>query len=91
MEATGFASAGPPVYSRRAQRGVGGRLEEIEQLERDRDALRASWAAAVPDNLDRLTSEGRNALYHKLRLEMRPKGDGFEVTGLFGALEPLPS
>ncbi len=70
---------------------VGGRREEIEQLERDRDALRASWVAAVPDNLDRLTPEGRNALYHKLRLEMRPKGDGFEVTGPFCALEPLPS
>ena len=69
---------------------VGGRREEIEQLERDRDALHASWSAAVPDNLDRLTPEGRNALYHKLRLEMRPKGDGFEVTGPFCASEPLP-
>ena len=70
---------------------VGGRREEIEQLERDRDALRASWSAAVPDNLDRLTSEGRNTLYHRLRLEMRPKDDGFEVTGLFCASEPLSS
>lgn len=70
---------------------VGGRREEIEQLERDRDALRASWSAAVPDNLDRLTPEGRNALYHKLRLEMRPKGEGFEVTGPFCASEPLSS
>ena len=70
---------------------VGCRREEIEQLERDRDALRASWVAAVPDNLNRLTPEGRNALYHKLRLEMRPNGDGFEVTGPFCALEPLPS
>ena len=70
---------------------VGGRRDEIEQLERDRDALRASWSAAIPDNLDRLTPEGRNALYHKLRLEMRPKGDGFEVTGPFCASEPLSS
>jgi site-specific DNA recombinase len=69
---------------------VGGRREEIEQLERDRDALHASWSAAVPGNLDRLTSEGRNALYHRLRLEMRPRGEGFEVTGPFCALEPLP-
>ena len=70
---------------------VGGRREEIEQLKRDRDALRASWSAAIPDNLDRLTPEGRNALYHKLRLEVRPRGDGFEVTGPFCVSEPLPS
>ena len=70
---------------------AGGRREEIEQLERDRDALRASWSAAIPDNLDRLTPEGRNALYHKLRLEMRPKGDGFEVIGPFCASKPLSS
>jgi hypothetical protein len=38
---------------------VGGRQREIEQLERDRDALRASWSAAVPNNLDRLTPEER--------------------------------
>jgi hypothetical protein len=69
---------------------VGGRQREIEQLERDRDALRASWSAAVPNNLDRLTPEERNAFCHKLRLEMRPKGEGFEVTGPFCALEPLP-
>ena len=68
---------------------VGGRREEIEQLERDRDALRASWSAAVPDNLDRLTPEGRNVLYHKLRLEMKPKGDDYEVTGPFCTSEPL--
>ncbi len=70
---------------------VGRRREEIEQLERERDALRASWSAAIPDNLDRLTSEARNTLYHKLRLEMRPKGEGFEVTGPFCASEPLSS
>ncbi|HEV2093265.1 MAG TPA: hypothetical protein VGR18_08900, partial [Rubrobacter sp.] len=68
---------------------VGDRREEIEQLEHDRDALHASWSAAVPDNLDRLTPEGRNALYHKLRLEMQPKEDGFEVTGPFCTSEPI--
>ena len=51
---------------------IGGRREEIEELERDRDALKASWAAAVPSDLDRLTPEERNTLYLKLRLEMRP-------------------
>ena len=68
---------------------VGSRREEIEQLERDREALKTSWAASVPENLDRLDAEGRNALYAKLRLEMRPTEDGYEVTGPFCSLEPL--
>jgi site-specific DNA recombinase len=68
---------------------IGGYLEEIEELERDREAFKASWAAAVPENLDRLTPEGRNTLYLKLRLEMRPTEDGYEVTGPFCSLEPL--
>lgn len=68
---------------------IEGRREEIEQLERDRDALRASWAAAVPENLDRLTPEGRNTLYHKLRLEFRPTEDGYEITGPFCSSNPL--
>jgi hypothetical protein len=68
---------------------IGGRREEIETLERDREAIRASWAAAVPGNLDRLTPEERNELYLMLRLEMRPTDDGYEVTGPFCSLEPL--
>jgi site-specific DNA recombinase len=75
--------------AKRELEAAGGRREEIDQLERDRDTLRDSWAAAVPDNLDRLTPEERNALYHRLRLEMRPKGDSYEVTGPFCPLEPL--
>jgi site-specific DNA recombinase len=75
----------------RELQAIGGRREEIEQLERDRDAIKASWAAAVPGNLDRLTPEGRNELYHKLRLEISPTEDGYEVTGPFCTLEPLPS
>ena len=68
---------------------IGGRREEIEELERDREALKASWAATVPGDLDRLTPEGRNTLYLKLRLEMRPTEDGYEVTGPCCSLEPL--
>jgi hypothetical protein len=68
------------------------RQEEVEALERDRDALMASWAAAVPGELDRLTPEGRNGLYHRLRLEISPReGGGYVVTGPFCSLEPLPS
>src|SRR5215204_6578542 len=68
---------------------IGGRREEIEQLERDRDAIKASWSATVPGNLDRLTPEGRNELYHKLRLEISPTEDGYEITGPFCTFEPL--
>ena len=71
------------------------RHEELEALERDRDAITASGAAAVPDDLDRLTPERRNTLYHMLRLEMRPTEEGYEITGPFVteplcASEPLP-
>jgi len=38
------------------------RHEEVEALERDRDAIMASWKAIVPDDLDRLTPERRNTL-----------------------------
>jgi site-specific DNA recombinase len=69
---------------------IGGRREEIEALELDREAIKASWVAAVPGNLDRLTPEERNELYLKLRLEMRPTDDGYEVTGPFCSLEPSP-
>ena len=68
---------------------VRGRHEEIEALERDRDALKASWSAAVPGDLDRLTPEGRNGLYHALRLEISPReGEGYVVTGPF-VTDPL--
>jgi site-specific DNA recombinase len=67
------------------------RREEIEELERDRDALMASWSAAVLEELDHLTPERRNELYHRLRLEIRPReGGGYEVTGPFCTSEPLP-
>ena len=70
------------------------RQEEVEALERDRDALMASWSAAVPEDLDRLTPEGRNGLYHRLRLEISPPaepGGAYVVTGPFCSLEPLSS
>jgi site-specific DNA recombinase len=70
---------------------IRGRREEVEELERDRDALLASWSSAVPANLDKLTSEKRNALYHTLRLELKPCEEVYEVTGPFCSLEPLSS
>ncbi len=68
---------------------IRGRHEEVEALERDRDALKASWSAAVPGELERLTPEGRNGLYHTLRLEISPRdGGGYVVTGPF-VTDPL--
>ena len=69
---------------------IKGRREEIEQLERDRDALLASWSGAVPGDLDGLTPVQRNELYRRLRLEMTPCADGYLVTGAaFCTSEPL--
>jgi multidrug resistance efflux pump len=79
--------------ARRAVEGeleaIRGRREEIEQLERDRDALLTSWSRSVPEKLDKLTPEERNALYHTLRLELMPRMEGFEVTGPFCSLDPF--
>lgn len=88
------ALAGLEETRRTAEReleAVGGSREEIEQLVRDREGLRAALSDAVPGNLDRLTPEGRNTLYLTLCLDFRPRGEGYEVTGPFCASEPLAS
>jgi hypothetical protein len=46
------------------------RRERIEQLEHDKDALLASLEGAVPEALDRLTSESRNWIYRMLNLKV---------------------
>ena len=52
----------------------------------------ASWSAAVLEELDQLTPEGRNGLYHRLRPEIRLReGGGYEITGSFGTSRPLSS
>ncbi len=66
-----------------------GRQEEVEELERDRDALLASWSDAATEDLDALTSEQRNELYRRLRLEITPREEGYEVKGPFCTSEPL--
>jgi hypothetical protein len=65
------------------------RQEEMEALERDREALMVSWTMAVPDGLDHLRPEERNEIYRRLRLEIRPKEGGYEITGPFCTSEPL--
>lgn len=59
------------------------RRDEIEQLEREREALMAFWTATVLEELDHPTPETKNELYHMLRLEMRPTEEGYEITGPF--------
>ncbi len=65
------------------------RHEEVEQLERDRDALLASWTDAAPEDLNALASEQRNELYRRLRLEITPREDSYEVRGPFCTTAPL--
>jgi hypothetical protein len=77
------------VAAERELEALSSRREEIEELERDRDALVASWSAAALEELEHLTPEGRNELYHRLRLEIRPCEGGYEVTGPFCTTEPL--
>ena len=63
---------------------VQARKRRVEELERDRDALLDSWVGAVPETLDKLSGEERNKVYRKLRLEVTPSTDGFDVTGALG-------
>jgi site-specific DNA recombinase len=76
--------------AKRELEAIEDRHSEIEQLEHDRSALLASWSEAVPRNLDDLTPQERNALYLTLRLEIKPREDGFEVTGPLCTSKPLP-
>src|SRR5215207_1833266 len=61
------------------------RRENIEELEKDKDAVMESYAGMVPEELDDLTSEERHQIYKMLRLQVivgpdRPP----EVSGTFG-------
>jgi site-specific DNA recombinase len=55
--------------------------EQVAELERDRDALLASYTKMVPEGLDALTGAERNQVYRMLRLQVTPTPEGFEVTG----------
>jgi site-specific DNA recombinase len=59
------------------------REERVEELERDRDALLEIYAGAIPETLDRLDGEERNAVYRMLRLGITPQEDGtLDVRGI---------
>src|SRR5215213_8924635 len=54
----------------RELRSVKSRLERVEQLERDRDALREDYFGIAPDALDSLTPEERHHFYKLVRLRV---------------------
>ena len=61
------------------------RRENIEELERDRDAVMESYAGMVPEELDNLASEERHQIYKILRLRVTVGPDTHpEVSGAFG-------
>ena len=61
------------------------RREEIEELERDRNALLDSLETVAPDVLDALAPEQRHHVYRILQLKVLTYPDGtLEVNGAFG-------
>jgi hypothetical protein len=55
----------------------------VEELEKNRDALLQSIFETVLDALEDLSGEEKNKLYQRLRLEVTPSGEGYEVSGAF--------
>jgi len=55
---------------------LNGRCEEIEELERNRDALLESYAGIVPQGIDLWTPEDRNRVYKMIRLKVIAAPDG---------------
>jgi hypothetical protein len=65
-----------------------GRLEHIQELERDRDAVLADLEAMAPEVLDSLDAQERHRFYKMLRLRVRLWPDrSLEISGAFP--EPL--
>jgi hypothetical protein len=55
---------------------IRGQKENLEELERDRDALLESYAEMTPEALDALTPEERRQVYGMLRLRVEVAVDG---------------
>jgi site-specific DNA recombinase len=64
--------------------------QQVEELEKDRDALLKSMSGLVPEALNDCASEEKNRLYRILRLEVTPCGEGYKVSGAFCISEPTP-
>jgi site-specific DNA recombinase len=62
----------------------------VKELESDRDILLESISRQIPQDLDRITGEDRNAIYRMLQAEITPTPEGFyTVTGAFCTAESL--
>src|ERR671915_468035 len=62
---------------------IRGQKENLEELERDRDALLESYVEMTPEGLDALTPEERRQVYGMLRLEVEVYADGrMEARGI---------
>jgi hypothetical protein len=63
-----------------------GRLERVEELERNRNTLLDSYVGLMPQELRELEPEERGRIHRMLRLRpvMDPDG-GLEATGIIGA------
>ena len=55
---------------------IRGRKENLEELERNRDALLESYAEMTPEGLDALTPEERRHVYGMLHLRVEVAADG---------------
>ena len=67
-----------------------GRLERVEKLERDRDALLDGYSNVIPEALEELDPEERRQIYAMLRLRIAVEvGGDMEITGVIGAGEIL--
>jgi site-specific DNA recombinase len=65
--------------------------ERAEELENDLDAVLASLSGLLPEALDGLTGEDRNTVYRMLKIEITPTAEGYETTGVFRSLRPMPA
>jgi hypothetical protein len=64
--------------------------EQVEELEKDLDAVLASLADFIPEALDSLTGEERNRVYRMLHIQITLTPEGYETTGVFRTSEPTP-
>ena len=63
-----------------------GRLERVEELERNRDTLLDDYTVLVPEALQELGPEERRQIYAMLRLRIAVDIDGnMQITGVIGA------
>ena len=66
------------------------RKAAIEELERDRDALLASYAGMMPEALDSLAPEERTQIYRMLRLRVDISADGtMQAQGVLSVVPPV--